>query len=127
VVPSRTRVLTPFREVAGDSSGSAGSPCGTGVGFVNSVAPDFQGNPEPVVSGVFAPLTIAADKGERFERVRERLPVISPCPSPFAAFLAEQMLTSSRARPFGGSGLPLKIISAKGGASVASVTAPPIR
>jgi thioredoxin reductase len=52
---------------------------GEPVGFVNSVVADFQGNPEAVASGTRPQLGRAADRGERFERVRERLPMISHC------------------------------------------------
>jgi hypothetical protein len=38
-------------------------------------------------------------------------------------FSAEQMLSSSRSKPFGGSCLPLETIREKGGAAVASVMA----
>jgi hypothetical protein len=78
-------------------------------------------------SPAFRPqLGIAADEGQRFERERERLPGDFSVPFPVAAgFSAEQMLTSSRAKPFGGSRLRLETISEKGGAAVASVTAPP--
>jgi hypothetical protein len=47
------------------------------VGFVNSVVADFQGNPEPVASAISAARLLAADKGERLERVHERWPAIS--------------------------------------------------
>jgi hypothetical protein len=40
------------------------------VGFVNSVVPDFQGILSRWSPALSAPLTIAVDKGERFERAR---------------------------------------------------------
>jgi hypothetical protein len=46
------------------------------LGFVNSAVADFQGNSESLASGSSAQPCIAGDTGERFERVRERLPII---------------------------------------------------
>jgi hypothetical protein len=40
-----------------------------GVGFVNSVLLDLQGNPEPQASGISAATRRSGDSGERFERV----------------------------------------------------------
>jgi hypothetical protein len=88
------------------------------VGFVNSVVADFQGNPEPLSSGFRPQGCIGTDSEERFERLRERLPVISQSlrvaddgeGSPFPSLLrfsAEQMLSSSTAKPLGGSRLPV--------------------
>jgi hypothetical protein len=82
------------------------------VGFVNSVVADFQGNPESLASGISAASLIAADSGERFQRVRERLPVIAHCPlgghdgkalplPSLLRFSAEQMPIPSTAKPFG--------------------------
>jgi hypothetical protein len=50
------------------------------VGFVNSAVADFQGNPEPVASGVSARQLAWGGQKERLERARERFASDSRCP-----------------------------------------------